>query len=375
MRRIILAPDSFKGTMSSVEICNIMSSAIKKHLSEAEIVKIPVADGGEGTVECFLEAVGGRKIALKVKGPYFEEIDSFYGILSDGNTAIIEMAAAAGLPLVEDRKNPALTTTYGVGQLIRHAVENGCTKVVIGIGGSCTNDGGAGMAAALGYRFIDENNNDFIPTGGTLNQIAKIDSSGRLEVLNTCSIIAACDVDNPLCGIKGAAHVFAPQKGADEQMVELLDDNLLYFADMIKKDMGIGLIHIPGTGAAGGLGAGVIAFAGVKLKPGIDIVLDTVKFDEIVKETDFVITGEGKIDGQSLRGKVVAGIAKRAKLHDVPVIAVVGDIGEDIENVYSLGVTAVMSINRVAVPFEKARFRCKSDLELTVDSLMRIMKI
>jgi glycerate kinase len=375
MRRIILAPDSYKGTMSSVEICNIMSSAIKKHLSEAEIVKIPVADGGEGTVECFLEAVGGRKIALKVKGPYFEEIDSFYGILSDGNTAIVEMAAAAGLPLVEDRKNPALTTTYGVGQLIRHAVENGCTKVVIGIGGSCTNDGGAGMAAALGYRFIDENNNDFIPTGGTLNQIAKIDSSGRLEVLNTCSIIAACDVDNPLCGINGAAQVFAPQKGADEQMVELLDDNLLYFADMIKKDMGIDLIHIPGTGAAGGLGAGVIAFAGAKLMPGIDIVLDTVKFDEIVKETDLVITGEGKIDGQSLRGKVVAGIAKRAKLHDVPVIAVVGDIGEDIENVYSLGVTAVMSINRVAVPFETARLRCKSDLELTVDSLMRIMKI
>jgi glycerate kinase len=336
---------------------------------------VTMADGGEGTVECFLEAVGGRKIALKVKGPYFEEIDSFYGILSDGNTAIVEMAAAAGLPLVEDRKNPALTTTYGVGQLIRHAVENGCTKVVIGIGGSCTNDGGAGMAAALGYRFIEENNNDFIPTGGTLNQIAKIDSSGRLEVLNTCSIIAACDVDNPLCGISGAAHVFAPQKGADEQMVEFLDDNLLYFADMIKKDMGIDLIHIPGTGAAGGLGAGVIAFAGAKLKPGIDIVLDTVKFDEIVKETDLVITGEGKIDGQSLRGKVVAGIAKRAKLHDVPVIAVVGDIGEDIENVYSLGVTAVMSINRVAVPFEKARFRCKSDLELTLDSLMRIMKI
>lgn len=375
MKKIILAPDSFKGTMSSVKICNIMSSAIKKHHSDVEIIKVPVADGGEGTVECFLEAVGGKKVAVKVKGPYFEEMDSFYGILSDGNTAVVEMAAAAGLPLVDDRKNPALTTTYGVGQLIRYAVENGCTKVIIGLGGSCTNDGGAGMAAALGIKFLDENNCDFIPTGGTLDRIAKIDASGRLKIFDTCSIVAACDVDNPLCGINGAAHVFGPQKGADAQMVELLDKNLLHLADMIQRDMGIGLVHVPGTGAAGGLGAGVIAFAGAELKPGIDIVLDTVKFDELVKGTDFVITGEGKIDGQSLRGKVVVGIARRAKVQDLPVIAIVGDIGDDIENVYSQGVTAVMSINRVAIPFEKARLRCERDLELTVDTLMRVLRV
>lgn len=375
MNRVILAPDSFKGTMSSVKICNIMSSVIKKHYSDAEIIKIPVADGGEGTVECFLEAVGGKKVDVKVKGPYFEEMNSFYGVLSDGNTAVVEMAAAAGLPLVEDRKNPTLTTTYGVGQLIRHAIENGSKKIIIGLGGSCTNDGGAGMAAALGIKFLDENGNEFIPTGGTLNKVSKIDASGKLKALDSCIIVAACDVDNPLCGKSGASYIFGPQKGADTQMVELLDNNLLHFAKLLNRDLSIDILNVPGSGAAGGLGAGVIAFAGAELKPGIDIVLDTVKFDEIVKGASLVITGEGKIDGQSLRGKVVVGVARRAKVQNVPVVAVVGDIGDDIENVYSLGVTAVMSINRVAVPFEKARFRCESDLELTVDTLMRLSKV
>lgn len=361
--------------MSSVRICNIMYSAIRKHHNKAEIIKIPVADGGEGTVECFLEAVGGRKVAVRVKGPYLEELDSFYGHLSDGGTAVIEMAAAAGLPLVEGRKNPALTTTYGVGQLIRHAVESGCTKVIIGIGGSCTNDGGAGMAAALGYKFLDESGSSFIPTGGTLDRIVKIDDSDRLVIPASCSIIAACDVDNPLCGVSGAAHVFGPQKGADIQMVELLDKNLFHFAQIIKRDLDMDIAEVPGAGAAGGLGAGVIAFAGARLMPGIDIVLDTVKFDELVKGADLVITGEGKVDGQSLRGKVVVGVARRACAQGVPVVAIAGDIGDDVENIYSQGVTAMMSTNRVAVPFEKAKQRCESDLELTVDSLMRILKI
>ncbi len=375
VNRIMLAPDSFKGTMSSIKICKIIASAIKRHDPDAEIIEIPVADGGEGTVECFLEAVGGRKVTVKTKGPYFREMDSFYGILTDGKTAVIEMAATAGLPLTGDVKNPALTTTYGVGQLIKAALDNGCTRVILGLGGSCTNDGGAGMAAALGIRFLDQNNNEFIPTGGNLDRISRIDLSGRLKDLDKCQIVAACDVDNPLCGINGAAHVFGPQKGADSEMVKLLDNNLLHLAKIIKRDLGIDVLDLPGTGAAGGLGAGVIAFAGAELKPGIEIVLDTVKFDEIIKDTSFVITGEGKVDGQSLRGKVVIGIARRAKAQAVPVIAIAGDIGDDIENIYSQGVTAVLSINRVAVPFEKARLRCESDLELTVDSLMRVLKI
>ena len=373
--KIILAPDSFKGTMSSIKICNIMSAAIRKYFYDAEIIKIPVADGGEGTVECFLEAVGGKKVAVRVKGPYFEELDSFYGRLADEKTAVIEMAAAAGLPLVENNKNPLLTTTYGVGQLIRHAVEGGCTKVIIGLGGSCTNDGGAGMAAALGVRFWDENHCEFIPTGGTLNRIAKIDDSERLPFLDRCTIVAACDVDNPLCGINGASYVFAPQKGADAAMVESLDMNLKHLADIIQRDLGMDLRNVPGAGAAGGLGAGVIAFAKAQLKSGIDIVLDTVKFEAILTGADFVLTGEGKIDGQSLRGKVVVGVARRAKTQDVPVIAVVGDIGDEIEQIYSQGVTDVFSINRVAVPFEKARLRCESDLALTVDTLMRTLQM
>ena len=374
MKKIILAPDSFKGTMSSVKICNIMNTEIKKHLPGVRIINIPVADGGEGTVDCFLEAVGGRKVDLTVKGPYFEDIESFYGILSDNTTAVIEMAAAAGLPLVKNRKDPSLTSTYGVGQLIKHAMENGCRKVIVGIGGSSTNDGGTGMAAALGVRFLNDDDIEFIPTGSTLDKIKRIELSNRMKLLDSSSIIAACDVDNPLCGINGAAYVFAPQKGADEEMVKILDTNLSYLADVINKSIGSDIRDIPGTGAAGGLGAGIIAFAKGELKPGIEIILDIVKFDEIASESDLVITGEGKIDGQSLRGKVVIGIAKRAKKFDLPVIAVVGDIGDDIENVYSQGVTAVMSINRVAIPIEKAKLRCESDLALTIDTLMRLME-
>ena len=375
MKKFILAPDSFKGTMSSIKICNIISSVIEKHFSDAEIIKIPVADGGEGTIDCFLEAVGGRKVNVKVKGPYFEERDSFYGVLSTDDTAVVEMATAAGLPMVVGKENPALTTTYGVGQLIKHAIENGSKKVIIGLGGSCTNDGGTGMAAALGIKFLDENENEFIPTGGTLNKISKIDISGRLKALDDCEILAACDVNNPLCGKNGASYIFGPQKGADPSMVEQLDNNLMHLAQIIKRDLGKDIMNVPGSGAAGGLGAGVLAFAGAELKSGIEIVLDTVKFDEIAKGASCVITGEGKIDGQSLRGKVPVGVAKRAKALEIPVIVIAGDIGDDIENVYSLGVTAVMSINRVAVPFEKARLRCESDLELTVDTLMRLLKM
>lgn len=375
LRKIIIAPDSFKGTMSSIRICEIMSEAILKHYPEVDLLKIPVADGGEGTVECFLQAVGGRIVPLRVKGPYFEEIDSFYGILSDGSTAVVEMAAAAGLPLVEGKKNPLLTTTFGVGQLIRHALENGCTKIIVGLGGSCTNDGGAGMAAALGIRFLDSSGKAFIPVGGILEDIAAIDASGRLKALDNCSIIAACDVDNPLYGVNGAACIFAPQKGADAEMVEILDRNLRHFSEVLYKELGMNLADTPGAGAAGGLGAGIIAFAGADLKKGIDTVLDTVQFDKLVQGCDLVITGEGKIDGQSLRGKVVIGIARRAKAAGVPVVAVVGDIGDDIDNVWSEGVSAILSINRVAVPFEQARLRSEKDLAMTMDTLFRIMKL
>ena len=374
MKKIVLAPDSFKGTMSSIKICDIMEAEIKKFYPDAEVIKIPVADGGEGTVDAFLEAVGGEKIHVMVKGPYFETMDSFYGILADGKTAVIEMAAAAGLPLVENRKNPFLTTTYGVGELIRHAVESGCRNLIIGLGGSCTNDGGAGMAAALGVKFISKDGEEFIPTGGTLSRVDRIDTSEIMD-LSGVTITVMCDVNNPLCGENGASKVFGPQKGADAAMTELLDRNLRHFAEIIKVHLNKDITDMPGAGAAGGMGAGTAAFLDAELKRGIDVVLDTAGFDSLLEGTDLVFTGEGKIDSQSLSGKVICGVASRAKKHNVPVIAVVGDIGDDTEEIYSLGITAVMSINRVAVPFEIARHRSEKDLALTMNTIMRLLTL
>ncbi|NLM10410.1 MAG: glycerate kinase [Clostridiaceae bacterium] len=374
MKKIIIAPDSFKGTMSSIRICDIMEEEIRKFFPDAEINKIPVADGGEGTVDSLIEAGKGKKVFVKVKDPYFETIDSFYGILSDGETAVIEMAAAAGLPLVENRKNPSATTTYGVGELIRHAVSKGCKNIIIGLGGSCTNDGGAGMAAALGVKFTDEEGKEFIPVGGTLSQVKKIDASEMLD-LSGLTITAMCDVNNPLCGENGASKIFGPQKGADKEMTELLDRNLKHFANIIKSQLNKDIIDMPGAGAAGGLGAGVAVFLNAELKQGIDVVLDTVDFNTLLDQANLVFTGEGRIDGQSLRGKVVHGVAIRAKKYGVPVIAVVGDIGDGIEDIYNAGVSAIMSINRVAVPFEIARLRSEKDLALTMNTIMRLLNL
>jgi len=376
MKKVILAPDSFKGTMSSIKICNIMEKAIIKHIPDIDVIKIPVADGGEGTVECFLEAVGGSIVQTEVSGPFFDKINSFYGILPDRTTAIIEMAAAAGLPLVGDRKDPTITTTYGVGELIKHAVtDSGCRKIIIGLGGSCTTDGGTGMASALGIKFYDGHNNEFIPVGGTLEKISRIDASGLLKELRDCTILGMCDVNNPLFGKSGAAYVFGPQKGANDETVRLLDKGLEHLSDQLVRHLNLDVAQIPGAGAAGGLGAGIIAFLNGTLESGIETVLDTVKFDALLRDANIVFTGEGKIDGQSLRGKVVAGVAKRAKKQNVPVIAVVGDIGDDIDGIYEAGVSAIVSINRVAVPFSVAAARCESDLAETMDTIMRLLKL
>jgi len=375
-KKVILAPDSFKGTMSSIKICNIMEEAIKKHIPDIDVIKIPVADGGEGTVECFLEALGGSVVQVMVSGPFFDKINSFYGILPDRTTAIIEMAAAAGLPLTGDKKDPMITTTYGVGELIKHAViENGCRKIIIGLGGSSTTDGGTGMASALGIKFYDEKNEEFIPVGGTLEKITRIDLSGLIKEIEDSKILGMCDVDNPLYGKNGAAYVFGPQKGANDISVRLLDKGLEHLSNQLKKQFNMDLAQKPGAGAAGGLGAGIIAFLNGSLESGIETVLDTVRFDTLLDGANIVFTGEGKIDGQSLRGKVVAGVAGRAKKQNVPVIAVVGDIGDDIDGIYEAGVSAIVSINRVAVPFSVAAARCESDLKETMDTIMRLLKL
>ncbi len=372
MRKIILAPDSFKGTMSSQEICDILAQEIKRVWPQAQVVSLPVADGGEGSVDAFLAAVGGEKVAVPCKGPHWEDIQGFYGLLPDG-TAVVEMAAAAGLPLVGQRLRPDQTTTYGVGQLVRAAVCGGARRLVVGLGGSATNDGGAGMAAALGVRFFRADGEPYIPTGGTLDQLARVDRSGLEPALASVELTAMCDIDNPLCGPTGASAVFGPQKGAGPDMVPVLDRNLGHLADIMAEDLGRDLRDMPGAGAAGGLGFGMAAFFGGRLQMGIETVLDVAGFDHLLQGAWLVITGEGCIDGQSLRGKVVSGVARRAKAADVPTIAMVGDIGEGAGGLYEQGVTGIFSINRVAIPFSQARTRSREDLRAASADLFRLL--
>lgn len=337
-------------------------------------MKIPVADGGEGSVDAFLKACGGEKRYVRVKGPYFEDMDAYYGVIDGGETAVIEMAACSGLPLVGGRRNPAETTTYGTGQLMIHAAKSGARNLIVGLGGSATNDGGAGAAAAAGVKFYDKNGKAFIPLGGTLKDIEKIEFDALDESVKNVKITAMCDIDNPLCGPNGAAYIFGPQKGADWRMVAELDAGLLHLAEIVKRSTGVDCSGVPGAGAAGGMGFGMIAFFGAELRMGIEIILDTVDFDGKLEGADFVFSGEGRIDSQSARGKVIAGVAKRAKRAGVPLIAVVGDIGEGIEPLYEMGLAAVFSINRAALDITRARARSRGDLALTMDNLLRFIK-
>ncbi len=373
MEKILLIPDSFKGTMSSGEICNIMENSIKKIYPLAQVISIPVADGGEGSVDAFLCAVGGERRGVTVKGPFFEEMESFYGVIDNGKTAVIEMAACAGLPLVGDDKDPRKTTTYGVGQLIAAAVQNGCKKIIMGLGGSATNDAGAGAAAALGVKFTNANGEEFIPVGGTLAEIAHIDISNMDKALQSVEFVTMCDIDNPLYGKTGAAYIFGPQKGATEEIVVELDKGLRHISQIIKADLDLDVSQLKGAGAAGGMGGGMVAFFNSQLQMGIETVLDTVNFDSLAKDADMVFSGEGKIDSQSIRGKVVIGVANQTKKLNVPLVAIVGDIGDDIDEAYDKGVTAIFSINRVAVDFKLAKTRAKEDLALTMENLMKFI--
>lgn len=374
MKKFILIPDSFKGTMSSSEICDIMSLSIKKTYADAQVIAIPVADGGEGSVDAFLCAVGGEKKVLTVNGPFFNPVSAFYGIIDGGTTAIIEMAACAGLPLAGDQKDPCKTTTYGVGQLMQAAINDGCKKIILGLGGSATNDIGAGAAAALGVKFMDDAGKAFIPTGGTLCDVAHIDISGIAQAVKDVEIVTMCDIDNPLYGENGAAYIFGPQKGADAAMVKTLDAGLKHMAHIIKADLKQDVSQQKGAGAAGGMGCGMVSFLGSRLQMGIETVLETVKFDTLLNDVSMVFSGEGKIDSQSMRGKVVIGVARHTKKAGIPLVAIVGDIDDHIEAVYDEGVSAVFSINRVAVEYKNAKPRAKSDLSLTMDNLMGFIK-
>lgn len=377
IHKFVLVPDSFKGTINAEEVCSIMAEQIYRHFPSATVISVPVADGGEGTVDCFLSAVGGQKKFVTVKNLYMKSIQAGYGKLNNGSV-VIETASCAGLPMVEGKPAPLDVTTYGIGELILQATRqenlSPDTPIILGLGGSATTDGGCGLACALGVKFYDSNGKTFVPTGGTLEQIAHIDISALNADVQRVPIVAMCDIDNPLYGPTGAAYVFSPQKGASPEEVALLDRGLRHLAKMIKQDLKVDVSNIPGGGAAGGIGAGVVAFLNAQLRMGIETVLDTVHFENMIKDADMILTGEGKLDGQSLRGKVIAGVTRRAKKAGVPVVAVVGGIGEGAEEAYKEGLSAMFSINRMPIDFSLARLDAKSNLALAVDNIMRLIQ-
>lgn len=376
MKKCIIISDSFKGTLSSGEICAIARESVARIFPECEAVAIPVADGGEGTVDCFREACRGTSVTVTVQGPYDDPVKATY-VRLDGNRAVIEMASSAGLPMVGERKDPCKTSTYGVGQQIRHAVEHGCTEIVLGLGGSCTNDGGCGCAAALGVCFTDREGREFLPVGGTLDQICGIDVSAARQLLSGVRLTGMCDIDNSMHGTMGAAYVFSPQKGANADMVQFLDRQLIALDQAIQRNLGCCVADIPGSGAAGALGAGVIAFLGGELRPGIETVLDVVGFDALMTGCDMVFTGEGRLDTQSIHGKAISGIARHAKRQGIPVIVIVGSVMPDVEEapaLEELGVSAIFSINRQAVDFSESRVNSRENYAYTFRNVLRLVR-
>ena len=374
--KFVLIPDSFKGTLSSSQICSILKEEIAKFFPTAEVVAIPVADGGEGTVAAFIEAVGGTLENVTVKGPFFEDMSCSYGILADGTTAVIEMASCAGLPLVEGRQNPLKTTTYGVGEQILAAARRGVKKIIVGLGGSCTNDAACGLAAAVGIRFYNKDGQSFIPAGGTLSSVERIDWSGISPLLNGIEIVSMCDITNPMYGPTGAAYVFGPQKGADAAMVKELDAGLRHLGALLDSHTGYPVSTASGAGAAGAMGAGMLAFLGSKLLPGIQVVLDIVHFDSLIQDADWIFTGEGLLDGQSLCGKVVSGIARRAALQKKPVIAIVGGVKDkEIEDVYRQGLSAVFTINRLPQDLSVSQTFSAENLRCTAADILRLITV
>lgn len=371
--RVIAAPDSFKGSLTAIKAAEAIEEGIRLVFKDAEVIKVPIADGGEGTVDAITTAVNGEVVYKNVHGPMGNIVNAKMALIENGSTAVIEMAEASGITLVKDgEKNPLKATTYGTGELIMEAVKRGCSKIVIGIGGSATNDCGAGMAQALGYKLLDANGNEVGFGGGELSKVEHIIDSPIKDKLNSLKIVVACDVNNPLCGETGASKIYGPQKGATPGMVEVLDKNLMHFAGKLKDSLGHDVKDIPGAGAAGGLGAGLMAFLNARLVPGIELILKTVDFEGKVKDADLVITGEGRVDRQSAFGKVPMGIGRASKKYGVPVIAIGGSIGEGAEALYNVGVDAICSI----VPRPMGLKSCmENSYVLLRDAVERVMRI
>lgn len=356
--KIVIAIDSLKGSLSSIEAANAIKKGINNAKLDAEVEIKPLADGGEGTVDALVDGMNGKKEFIKVCGPAKNQVEAAYGILEDTNTAIMEMAQAAGITLVSgEEKNPLTTTTYGVGEMIKEAINKGCRNFIMGIGGSATNDAGIGMLQALGFKFYDENDNVVDLGGRALNQVKRIDISGKLKELDECTFKIACDVNNPLYGLNGAAHIYGPQKGATPEIVEELDKGLRNFADVVKCDLGKDLSEVPGVGAAGGLGFAFLAFLNSKLESGIKIILDETKLEESVKDADIVVTGEGRLDNQTAMGKAPIGVAKLAKKYGAKVIAIAGCTTDDAVLCNEEGIDAYFAIVNKSMSLEEAMIK------------------
>ncbi|HEX3027771.1 MAG TPA: glycerate kinase [Clostridia bacterium] len=345
--KILLAPDSFKGSISSIEFCNIAEAAIKRIDERIEVIKLPMADGGEGTVECIAEAANVRIIQKRVLNPLGKEFEASFCISGDNNTAIIELAKASGLPLIaEKRRNPMITTTFGTGQLIKEALDQGCRKIIVGLGGSATNDGAMGLLSALGIRFLAEKGGDVSFGAKGLLELVQIDTGKMDSRISETEFIGACDVENPLYGESGASYVFGPQKGADPDMIITMDQGLRNYAEVIHRTTGKDIAFSKGAGAAGGAGAGIIAFLNAKLTPGAEIVKEILGFNRILKEekVDLIITGEGEINYQTAFGKLPCRVAEEAEKYGIPVVALVGKIGEGAVDLHKKGISGIFSI-------------------------------
>ena len=374
--RIVIAPDSYKGSVSALGVAQAMERGVLRVFPNAEVCKIPIADGGEGTVEALLAATNGSARQTEVSGPLGERVTALWGVLGDARTAVIEMAAASGLPLVPaERRDPRISSTRGTGELIRAALDEGLRKIIIGIGGSATNDGGTGMARALGVRFLGKNGQELPEGGASLAALTQIELTGLDPRLKDCEITVACDVDNPLCGPRGASAVFGPQKGASPEIVAELDTALAHFSTLAEQATGRAVADFPGAGAAGGLGAGLMFFTPAKLKPGVEIVLEAVDFANVVKSAAFVITGEGRTDFQTAFGKAPVGVAKLAKRFGVPVFCLSGGLGEGANDVLAQGIDALMSICDRPLTLEACMREGSPMIEAAAERLCQIVQI